>query len=562
MKTINKIFLSLGVAVAAMGATSCINDLDLLPVDPNQTTAATFAEDPEGYMNAVLADVYLNFSTFGANGNSVVTQFDGGMSSFTRGIFILEEVPTDEACWLSVSDVDFATLQYGVIASNNNIVGGVYSRLTINITLCNDFIHTVKEGYFHLTPDLQDKADEYVRQCRILRNICYFYLIDLFGNVPYADENTMVGSVTEQLNRADVFNLCVADLKEVIAEYGEGPQVPVYGYVGKDVAQAFLAKFYLNAEVYTGKAMWKECLAVCEDIIEAHKGTGGLHDTGLAEHYNAMFGANSSDYTHAEGCGARGSEILWPQLAHRPNLTTYAGSALLIQGFIGDKTIGDAVCSPINQYNVNSGWRCMVARRQFTDKFDWNEDMTYSPDLRTSLWCTAEHGFSPDNEVLNQDYYGQNGFLPVKYSNWNFTETGEIDENNVPTPVNDESPVPYAVVRLSEIYLSAAEAILNGVGSKDDALDYVNLIRERAGLDAWESHELTKASLQDERQRELYTENGRRTDLIRYGKWCTGYTWNWKAQVKNGADLPSHSVLYPLPVAVVDRNGYKQNPGY
>ena len=120
----------------------------------------------------------------------------------------------------------------------------------------------------------------------------------------------------------------------------------------------------------------------------------------------------------------------------------------------------------------------------------------------------------------------------------------------------------YAVIRLAEIYLSAAEAILNGGGDKGKALEYVNYIRERAGLQAWGAGDLTAVALQDERCRELYTESVRRSDLIRYGKWISGYTWNWKNNVKGGADFNSNFTLYPLPSSTVELAHYEQNTGY
>ncbi|MFU7518179.1 hypothetical protein, partial [Clostridium sp. HCS.1] len=96
---------------------------------------------------------------------ATVHNFDGGMSSFQRAIFNLEEVPTDEANWLPQDDVDFATLQYGYVPASNKVLVGTYGRLTINITLCNDFIQTVQKGFFHLnTPELQAKAEDYIRQ--------------------------------------------------------------------------------------------------------------------------------------------------------------------------------------------------------------------------------------------------------------------------------------------------------------------------------------------------------------------------------------------------------------
>lgn len=557
MKKLNKIFLSLGVAAAALGTASCTGDLDLLPVDPNQTTAGTFQEDPEGYMKRVLADVYLNFSTFGPNGSSTVTQFDGGMSTFSRGLFILEEIPTDEANWLSTNDTEYGVLQYGPIPANSPIAGGVYSRLTINITLCNDFIRTVNEGLFSLPDNLTDKAAEYVRQAKILRSACYYYLVDLYGNVPYADETTSVGAVTQQLTRAQVFNLVTTTLEDVVKEYGNNNSV-VYGFVGKEVAQALLVKFYLNAEVYTGTPMWDKCYAVANDIIRAHQGKG-FNNSGLAEHYHNLFGRNSKLY--AKGGGGEVEEILWHIVVDQPNLLSYAGGALLTCGYLGSATTEGATCD-LTRWNMSTGWRCMTARQQFSEVFDWNEDYTYSPDIRTKLWCTAADGFAITNDVLSYDFYGSNGFAPVKYSNWNYLPDGEIDYSDVPVAGGDDVRISFAMIRLAEIYLSAAEAALHGAASKADVLPYVNYIRERAGLSPWSEADLNLVSLRDERQRELYSEITRRTDLIRYGTWCSGYTWNWKGGVKNGTDLPDYSVLYPLPAAIVQQTGYQQNYGY
>lgn len=557
MKTFNKIFLSLGVAVAALGVTSCTGDLDLLPVDPNQTTAGSFKEDPEGYMNKVLADVYLNFSTFGPNGNFTVTQFDGGMSTFQRGIFIMQEIPTDEANWLSTDDTEYGVLQYGPIPANSPIAGGIYSRMTINITLCNDFIHTVNEGLFGLPDDLKDRAADYVRQAKILRSACYYYLVDLYGNVPYADENTPVGSVTAQRTRTEIYNLVTKTLEDVVAEYGNNNKV-YYGFVGKEVAQALLAKFYLNAEVYTGTAQWQKCYAVCQDIIKNHQGKG-FKNSGLAEHYHNLFSRSAKEYTL--GGGGSVEEIIWPLVVDEPNLHSYAGGSLLTAAYLGSQTTDGATCD-LTRWNMNTGWRCMTAREQFSKKFEWNEDYTYSPDIRVKLWCAGAEGFKITNDVLSYDYYGSNGFAPLKYSNWYYLPNGEIDYDNVPVAGGDDVHIPYAMIRLAEIYLSAAEAALHGAADKAEALKYVNYIRERAGLQAWESVDLSLNSLQDERQRELYSECTRRTDLIRYGKWCSGYTWNWKGGVKNGMDLPPTSVLYPLPSAIVEQTGYTQNPGY
>lgn len=614
MKSYNKFLIAACIAASSLSLGSCVGDLDLLPTDPRDLTAADFAKDPEGYMNKVLGDVYLQFATYGADGNASVQGFDGGMSSFQRAIFNLEEVPTDEANWLPTSDVDFATLQYGYLAPSNKALLGTYSRMTINISLCNDFIQTVRNGYFNLdTDELRAKAEEYIRQCRVLRGGCYFYLLTLFGNVPYADESTPTGSVPPQLSRAEVFDRVVADLEAVSAEYGQS-QTPFYGFVGKDVADALLCKLYLNAEVFAGHAEWAKCLEKAEAIINRLKGAG-YQNSGLAEHYHSLFAGNNQQY--ALGGSNPVNENIWIIPSSEKELKNYSGSTLLIEGFIASQGVQQTLKEPVREdyetvaaynkaladykkklekaepwqlevaysfagkdysfnpkvkgqcinewYNVaQSGWKCMTAREQFVDKFDWlDADCSVSNDIRVKNWLTSAFNFSKTNDVLDQSHFGENGYLPLKYTNFNLDENGEIIPVGQGTPVGQDcANADYVVIRLAEIYLSAAEAILHGAGSTGDALRYVNLIRGRAGLSVWTSADLTLETLQDERCRELYTENCRRTDLIRYGKWISGYTWNWKNGVANGANLPDRCKLYPLPSSIVTLAGYTQNPGY
>lgn len=559
MKTINKIFLSCGVAAAAMGMTSCVNDLDLLPTDPNTTTPATFEEDPEGYMNRVMASVYLGYATHGPNNNALVQGFDGGMSTFQRSAFILEEIPSDETNWLATADVDYGMFQYGLIPASNRAVFGTYSRFMINVALCNDFIQTVNNGYFHLETDaLKAKADEYIRQCKILRSGAYFYLISNFGNPPYADENVAIGATPAQLGQAETYKLVVATLEDVLAEYGSA-NTPVYGTVGYDVAEALLVKFYLNAEVFSGEANWGKCLEHAQNIINRHKGNG-FQGSGLAEDYKVLFGANNNEYVVG---GSRANEIIWYIPQDETELLSYANGDFMMQTFLGNSTSDDDWhMNSMEQCNASSPWKCSTARQQLVEVFDFNSDYTECPDKRTELWGTGAQGFVITNDILDQAHFGKNGFLPIKYSNWKYDENGDKLPAEMQPACIDHPRVGYAMIRLAEIYLSAAEAILHGAGDKATAVEYVNLIRERAGLEAWASTDLGLESLQQERQRELYTECVRRTDLVRYGKWISGYNWNWKNNTKYGSDFDPSFIHYPIPAQYVELGGYTQNPGY
>ncbi|MDE6577566.1 MAG: RagB/SusD family nutrient uptake outer membrane protein [Muribaculaceae bacterium] len=568
---LNKFFLAGTVLAASLSLGSCVGDLDLTPTDPNQLTPDKFKENPDAYLDKAIGGVYLQYATYGANGNASVSGFDGGMSTFQRAVWILEECNSDEASWIP-NDADYGQFQYGIIPSSNTVIMGTYSRLYINIAMCNQFIQTVNEGWFNLTTDaLQAKANEYIRQARILRAGAYWYAIDNFGNVPYADESIAMGQVAPQLStnfnegRRLVYNRVVEDLEEVVNWYKQNDpnNIPAYGYVGLDAAQALLVKFYLNAEVYTGTPAWDKCYTNAQEII-ARRGNGGFQNSGLTPNYFQNFGANNKDYVI--GGAGNGNEILWtiPQSQTVTNasglgLLSYANSTFMCNGWIGDAP-GDATyfCKQ-SDYNSGNGWKCIVARPEFVEKFDWNDAaMSESDDVRVRYWKTSADGFNVENVSLTQADWGNNGYLAVKYMNWAQNDLGE-DQANSPE-ATDQLPGDYAMIRLAEIYLSAAEAALNGGGAHADAVTYVNYIRERAGLQPLSDVNLVQ--LRDERCRELYTECIRRSDLIRYGQWISGYTWSWKNHERNGADFASNFNVYPLPSTTCARNGYTQNPNY
>ncbi|MCM1290601.1 MAG: RagB/SusD family nutrient uptake outer membrane protein [Prevotella sp.] len=568
----NKIMLSAGVIAAALSMGSCTGDLDLMPTDPSLFTPDQFSKDPTYYLQQNIAGVYQQFVTYGANGDASVQKFDGGMSTFQRSLFILEELNSDEASWIP-NDADYGMFQYGIIPASNTVVMGTYSRLYINIAMCNLFIQNIQDGYYGtLTPEQQAMADDFVRQAKILRSACLYYALDIFGNAPYADEQVRTGSVAPQLStdfkegRKLLFDRVVADLEELVAWYKENDpnNRPAYGYVGLDVAQSILVKLYLNAEVYTGTAQWQKCWDNAEEII-ARLGKGGFQNSGLCQSYLQNFGANNANFC-INGNQNAINEIIWILPQHIPTaddngngVTSYANGTFMCNAWIGDAP-GDASFScKMSEYNSGNGWKCIVARREFVEKFDWDANYAVSPDLRTQFWKTAKDGFNINNISLAQADWGSNGYLAVKYSNWAIDDNGAINEAASPA-ATDQLGVDYAMIRLAEIYLSAAEAAYNGFGDKAKALTYVNYIRERAGLEKYST--LTLTELQDERCRELYTESTRRTDLIRYGKWLSGYNWSWKNNVRTGADFNPAFGVYPLPSTTASRNGYVQNPGY
>lgn len=551
MKAISKILLAAGSLVAIAGFTSCVGDLDLLPTDPRSLTAADFEKDPQGYMEQVMGDVYLNYSTVGRNKESVISGFDGGMCSYSRVLIQLGCFASDEMAWLP-SNADWGNFRYGQVATNAPCILGMYSRLVVNASLCNNFIQTVNNGYFHLTPELQDEADEFIRQAKILRSAAYFALADNFGNVPYGDESVAVGSVAPQCSAKAVYDGETAILEEIVSWYKQNDpnNRPPYGYVGLDVAESILVRYYLNAVSFGADAAYDKAAQHAEAII-ARLGHGGFQDAGLCYKYWQLFGHNNKQY--AIGGASPINEIIWDQPSHEEKLQGWTGGSFLVNAWAGMEGAEGS------KWNGTNGWKCLAARSTFvTTYFDWNDDFSESPDERTKLWCTTKDGFPVENPVLNtQD---KNGFITVKYSNWDYEsdETGAMcDEQPTAT---DELGIDFAAIRLAEIYLSAAESYLQLGTNQDKVNKYVNLIRERSGQAPYAN--VTMNELRRERSAELYNEGNRRTDLIRWNMWLTGYNWSYKNGVPAGADYPQAMRYYPLPLSIIGQAGYQQNPGY
>jgi hypothetical protein len=138
--------------------------------------------------------------------------------------------------------------------------------------------------------------------------------------------------------------------------------------------------------------------------------------------------------------------------------------------------------------------------------------------------------------------------------------------------------IDYPMFRTADAYLMAAEAILRGGGgSKNEALGYVNEVRDRAYLSGnygnassgrIADNQLTLDFILDERARELHTELVRRTDLIRFNKFTEGYNWDWKGSDGNAGNYIGKNVnnkykLYPIPQDEFTVNPYlTQNPDY
>lgn len=543
-----KKFLMLGGVALSLGTTSCVGDLDLNPIDPNLESP----ESPTILINEAM-ECYQVMATSGQEGpgSSIISGLDNGRGQYTRALFMMNVFPTDECIWIWKDDGIYDLVTNTFDSSNGNIYG-TYSRLYAHIAVCNQFLADAEGNNDAEIVRLRDEV-------RALRAMSYYWMCDIFGKASFATE-APDGTAPVQITRTKLYEWLEKELRDLV-DNGNLADEPVYGRVGKDGAEALLARLYLNAEVYTGVPAYDKCAVRCENIITRHKG-GGFKSSGLAENYLYLFCRNNEEYMPGGGNKAE-NEILWGLPFDSERLQSYGGTMFLINGPLAD----EGGMSGLN-YGCSNVWKCMKAPKEFSEHFSSN-------DLRWDMWVKGpikdDKGEVIKDYKITNDDFGQwgDGYVCIKWTGLTHGANNPAgkpnwDENIISTQFPDTD---LALIRLADVYLMYAECAARNATGTDLAkgLQYANLVRERAGVTIWNTADLTLDNLLAERCRELYWELTRRSDLVRFGRF-TGPNqklWSWKGNALEGNNIDSRYDLMPIPVNVIAASpDFKQNKGY
>ena len=515
MKTIKHI-LSI-VAVSALLA-SCIGDLNVTPIDPNISTADKVLTSEEAF-TAYLAGVYTGFATsgyYGANGSASISGLDGGASQYIRGLYHHSELTTDESVcgWNDQTIKNFHWMNW---TTDDTFIYAFYSRIFMQVSAANEFIREAQASNLAFS-----NKEELIAEARVLRAIAYFHAIDNFGNVPFADETSVVGSFPSQIKRADLFEWMETELKDLINNSAlAAPRGNGFARADKGVAKFLLAKLYLNAQVYTGTPRWDDCANVLKDLMDDGY---SLHTTSAGDFspYQELFLADNNRCT---------DEIIFAVEQDGINTTSYGATNYLIFASTGGE-MDPALLG------ISSGWGGLRTTPEFYDKFSGSD--------ARNLFYTATQQKSIDDIGDFTNGYAFMKFRNIKSDGNPGQELGFVDTD-------------FPMMRYADVLLMAAECAARG--ATIDGLNAFNQVRARAGMPA--ANGLSLNEILDERGRELYQECWRRSDLIRFGVFTSGYNWQWKGNVKEGKDVESHRTLFPIPDS--DRlanTGLEQNPGY
>ena len=524
------------VLVISLGFSSCLDDLDQTPIDPDSfTELVVYADEQEA--KSALAKLYAALALTGQEGPSGqgdIANIDEGTSQFTRMYYTHQVLTTDEAvvAWGDPGLPDFHAMSWG---SGNDFLNGLWSRLAQEVSFCNSFINKASQ--------LESEETQYfIAEARFLRAYTYSVMLDLFGDVPIVTE--ISSQLPSQNSRADVFSFVESELLE-ISDLLKDPQTNEYGRVDKAAAWGLLSRLYLNAEIFTGSARYADALTYSNMVINSQYSINQNDANGNGTAYDELFLADNNTN------GAQ-NEFIFAVLFDGIDSRTYGGTTFLINGSIGGSL------TPSTQ-GVDGGWGGLRTTSALVSKFEPTQN---DADGNPVAWSDNRAMFYTDGQSyeISSITTFEEGYAVTKFKNLKSDGTrgsdGTFPDTDLP------------LIRTAEMYLNYAEAVVRGGGGDTGtAVNLINELRTRAyGDDSGNinSSDLTLDFILDERARELYWEGLRRTDLIRHNKFTTNqYLWPYKGNVSTGTAVDDYRRLFPIPAdALLANPNYIQNPGY
>lgn len=187
-----------------------------------------------------------------------------------RQHWMAQTLTTDEAAGVSMGADYYDGGVYRQMSvhdwnADNNMLGTMWDGAMTGITTCNK---TLKM--------LDGMSESDIAPVRAMRAYYHFLLMDNFGDVPIMDNDAPAHP--DRSKRADVCRFIESELKAVKGYLTDEVSGATYGKATKYMAEALLAKLYLNWTVYTADHVADytpttanpkidDCIAMCDSII-------------------------------------------------------------------------------------------------------------------------------------------------------------------------------------------------------------------------------------------------------------------------------------------------------
>ena len=360
-----------------------------------------------------------------------------------------------------------------------------------------------------------------IAEMKFLRAYYYFDLVRFFGNIPLITKTLSADEIYRQTQTSPnvIYAQIEKDLREAVAAVDLPETVPSteLGRVTKGAAKTLLAKAILYQN---NDAKMAEAATLFEDVINSniYKLEPKFEDIFKQDR---EWGQESIFEINFSGNQTGGWENFINQTEGNYN-TQFFG----MRDFVGT--------------TFANGWGFCPVSTELVDAMKndprFKHTIIDGKALKTS-GATYATGFQ------NTDYFIKK-YAPLQADKAKSGEPALNWNNNV------------RIMRLADVYLMAAEALVRAKGDEGKARGFLNKVRTRVGLQPFPSASgtLLLDLIYTERRMELATEGHRFFDLVR----------TQKADATLKGFVRGKSEILPIPQQEIDitAGGLKQNPNY
>ena len=627
-----RLYFYLLILSMGLGLSACHKDLNQDPIDPDSFTEKDVfanAEQAKRALAKVYASLALTGQQ-GPAGQPDISDIDEGFSQFSRMLFNLNELTTDHAV-IAWGDPGLQDLHGMYWAAGNDFTDAMYYRLAQTVSFANSFIENAQALADDSEVKSFIAEARFIRAYAYYNLMDLYGSVPLVTTVTtdlpqQASRQEIFDFVeNELLDIQDKLKPSGAN------EYGRVDRVAAWALLSRLYlnAESFIGTpRYDDCVVYSQKVMNSTYSINTNDA----NGNGSAYDELFLADNNTngaqneiIFGLNF-DGLHSQTWGgttflvhaAVGGQMNPSDFGINGGWYGLRTTKNLVNKFSVDLTALNNALGPLSDWgivgsSVPNGWtgpdvemhdlggnryavyvELTAGEIKFRYNEDWGQnygdngadgtlepgganiaipaDGTYYVEMDLGNLTYVIQPFHSDSRAM---FFTQGQSLEISdVTNFNdgyaVTKFKNIKSDGTPgsDPSGNFVDTDLPLIRLAEIYLNYAEAVLRGGGgSVATAVDKINELRERAYGDS--SGNITAADLTldfvlDERSRELYWEGLRRTDLIRYGYFTSGsYLWPFKGNDPNGTGVDDYRKLFPLPPNALSVNpNLRQNPGY
>lgn len=147
MKILKNIFKLSVIVFTAFLFSSCVNDLNVEPIDPNVNTQDKVFKDQAAFKQA-LAKLYASYAisgqTGGGGGSADIAGIDENFGNYVRQFWGLQELSTDEAI-IAWDDATIKDFHWQTWSPNDVFIAAIYSRIFIQLHSPTSILETLTQ---------------------------------------------------------------------------------------------------------------------------------------------------------------------------------------------------------------------------------------------------------------------------------------------------------------------------------------------------------------------------------------------------------------------------------